>query len=344
MLKLKDIAERTNVSVSTVSRILSNKGNFSEETKQKVLEVAKEYLYTPGITLQKINEMSYTVGIFVTNSNDFLDDDPSSSIELNNLKDELEAMGHKIILTTNTGKLDKNSTCYKLLQERAIDGAVVFDPFVSDEIMDELNRLDIPYIVTNGRDYNKPWNYIDYDNYGGTYKVIEYLYELGHRDIAILAGPSDHWVNQNRMEGCRAAIRDFGLSIDENHVIFGSFSMAHGHQAVEQLISYGTKFTAICALADTIALGANKALRSKGLRVPEDVSIVGFDDWKVSEYMSPPLTSVRRFKYDINQLIASMMSQIISNKYISQFNITLKTELIIRESCKNINEGSMRRG
>lgn len=338
MTKLKDIAERTNLSVSTVSRILSNKGNFSEETKQKVLEIAKDFLYKPGIAMKKISSISYTIGVFVPNSNVFIDDDPSSSTDLNNLKEELEGLGHKVVLTTNAGKIDIGSISYQLLQQKTIDGAIIFDPYQDDELVDELIRRGIPYLITNGRDYRKPWNYIDYDNHKGAFEVIRYLHGLGHRDIAIIAGPPGHFINVNRVDGCLAACGELDLKMEPDRIFTGPFSMAHGYQSAKAIFERFPETTAIFALSDVLAVGAKKAMHDLGIPVPDRVSLVGFDDLRIAEYMSPPLTTVRRFKYDINQLIAKMISELIGNAYIDRVQISLKTELVVRETCKEVRQ------
>ncbi|NOV04808.1 LacI family DNA-binding transcriptional regulator [Paenibacillus planticolens] len=336
MLKLKDIAEIANVSVTTVSRVLNNKGNFSEETKQRVLDVVKEYLYTPGTTLQKLSNISYTIGVFIPNQNDFIDDDPSSSVDLNNLKEELESLGHKLVLTTNTGKIDRSSMSNKMIQEKLIDAAIIFAPFTNDELVDELINNNIPYFVTNGRNMEKDWNYIDYNNYNGANNAIQYLYNLGHRNIGIIAGPVDHLVNMNRMQGCMDAFKSLNLQVVDEQISYGSFSLTHGYEAAKAILQGNSNITAFFCFDDIIAFGAMKAIFELNLKIPDHISIVGFDDLKLSEFMIPPLTTVRRFKYDINQLIVKLLIDLISNKYIENIHISLKTELIERSSCKEI--------
>jgi DNA-binding LacI/PurR family transcriptional regulator len=338
MIKLKEIAEIANVSVTTVSRILNNKGNFSEITKQKVLDIVKEYLYTPSTALQKLNNISYTIGIFIPNQNDFIDDDPASSVDLNNLKEEFESLGHTLVLTTNTGKIDRTSMSYTMIQENSIDAAIIFAPFTNDELVDELIANNIPYVVTNGRNIEKNWNYIDYNNYDGAKSVIHYLHDLGHRNIGIIAGPVDHLVNINRMQGSMDAFQQLDLQIPETQIHHGSFSLTHGYESAKTILNEKSGVTALFCFDDIIAFGAMKAISELNLKIPDDISIVGFDDLKLSEFMIPPLTTVRRFRYDINQLIVKLLIDLISNKYIEMVHISLKTELIERSSCKKISE------
>ncbi|MFC5405545.1 LacI family DNA-binding transcriptional regulator [Cohnella soli] len=336
-IKLKEIAEKANVSVSTVSRIINNQGNFSDDTRRKVLDIASEYL-KPGIVPSKLSTIAYSIAVFVPESNDFYENDPSSSADLNDLKEHFEAYGHRFHMVTRTAEFSSASPAYRLLNEKKVDAAVVFDPFVNDKMIDELASRGIPYLVTNGRQYDGGQNYIDYDNRKGAYEVIRYLHGLGHRRIGLIAGPGEHLVNENRLRGCREAFRDLGLSWEESNVHMGAFDPAHGHQAVKKLLSACPETTAIFAFNDIIAFGAMKGLSEMKLKVPKDVSIVGFDDLKLSEFMMPPLTTVRRFRYDISSLIVKMIAELITNKYISEVNIGLRTELIERESCARVQD------
>ncbi len=334
-IKLKEIAEKANVSISTVSRIINNQGNFSEDTRRKVLELANEYL-RPGIAPFRLSGIAYSIAVFVPDANDFFDNDPASSTDLNDLKEQFESQGHQFHLAARTADFHSSSSAYRLLGEKKFDAAVVFDPFIEDKLVEELIQRGIPYVVTNGRSFETSHNFIDYDNRKGAAEVIDYLYELGHRRIGLIAGPSRHLVNENRLRGCRDAFLERGLEWDDTKVFSGAFDPAHGYQAAKRLMSEHPDTTAIFAFNDMIAFGAMKGLAEMKLKVPKDVSLVGFDDLKLSEFMMPPLTTVRRFKYDISPLIVKMLTELIANKYISEVNISLKTELIERESCGKV--------
>ncbi|AZN41000.1 LacI family transcriptional regulator [Paenibacillus albus] len=331
-MKLKEIAAKANVSVSTVSRIINNQGNFSEDTRRKVMEVAKQYL-KPGATPEKLTGISYTFAVFVPEVHDFVDNDPATSADLNHLKEECEASGHQFMMATRSRGNHSASSAYRLLTENKIDAAIVFDPYVDDNLVDELIARRIPYLVTNGRSYDRRQNYIDYDNRRGAYEVIQHLYRLGHRRIGLLTGPEDHLVSMNRLDGCKDAFRDLLLDWDEQNVRMGAFDPSHGYQAAKELFGQPSGNTALFAFNDMIAFGAMKALAELKLKIPKDVSLVGFDDLKMSEYMTPPLTTVKRFRYDISGLIVKMLTELVTNPTISEVNISLKTELIERDSC-----------
>ncbi len=332
MLTLKDIAEVANVSVSTVSRVINDKSNISEETKAKVHRVITELAYKPGTVFRKLASRSYTIGLFVPIASDFANDDPTTSVDLNSLKEELENLKHNVQLTTHHGHLDKSSVSFRIIEQREIDGAIVCDPFVQDEYVAELSRHGIPYIVTNGRYRTRGCSFVDYNNEEGARLVIAHLVALGHRNIGVLAGPSDHLVTENRTDGCRAAMQSSPCPITLPEVS-GPFSLDAGYRGAQKLLADHPEITAIFAYSDNIAFGAMKAIREAGLTIPDDLSIVGFDDMALAQYMEPPLTTVRRFRYDINVLISRAMEDLIANSTIECLQVSLKTELVIRDSC-----------
>ncbi|MFB9276384.1 LacI family DNA-binding transcriptional regulator [Cohnella cellulosilytica] len=326
------MADKANVSISTVSRIINNQGNFSEETRRRVLELASEYL-KPGISPSRLPGVAYRIAVFVPEAHDFFDNDPSSSADLNDLKEQFEAQGHQFHMTARSAELSVSSPAYRLLAEKKVDAAVVFDPYADDKLVDELVRRGIPYLVTNGRSYEGSQNFVDYDNRKGAFEVVQYLHSLGHRKIGLIAGPIRHLVNENRLRGCRDAYRQLGLEWDETKVRFGAFDPAHGYQAVKELLAGHPDLTGIFAFNDMIAFGVMKGLAELKLKIPKDVSLAGFDDLKLSEFTMPPLTTVRRFRYDISPLVVKMITELMTNPYISEVNISLKTELIERDSC-----------
>lgn len=296
-----------------------------------MLDIAKEHL-KPGIAPSKLEGVSYSVAILVPDHNDFFDNDPATSADLNHLKEEFEAYGHRIHIVTHSTDLH-SSSAYKLLADQLIDAAVIFDPFVDDQMFEEFERRGIPYLLTNGRTYKSGQHYIDYDNRKGAYEVVRYLHGLGHRHIGMIAGPNNHLVNLNRLDGCKDAFRDLGMPWDDSRVMMGAFDPAHGYEAVKRLMREQPSITAIFTFNDIMAFGAVKALAEMKIRIPKDISLVGFDDLKLSEFMVPPLTTVRRFRYDISSIIVKVMTELIKNNNIAEVHISLKTELIERESC-----------
>ena len=333
---MREIAKLTGYSLTTVSRVLNNKGNFSEETVQKILQTIEALNYKPRTLANILSNNSYTIGLFIPEKDAFIADNPAYSSDLPNLKEEIENLGNIALLATNTQKTDASSMGLKIIEEKRINAAIVVGPYVEDGTVDKLIANKIPYLVTNGRDFSKDWNFIDYDNYGGAREVIDYLHSMGHQNIGLISGPENHLVNANRMAGCMDAIKKLGLSLPPKRILSGAFSYENGYTSAKSLLSNNKDLTAIFAFNDVIALGAIKAVNDLGLKVPEDISVVGFDDIELAQYSIPALTTVKRFKFDIYYLIARAVNDLLENKYIKNIGITLKTELIARDTCKKL--------
>jgi DNA-binding LacI/PurR family transcriptional regulator len=331
MAKLKDIAKKTQLSVSTVSRILNNKGNFSEETRQAVLDAVKSDLLLPdAIAMQKQNSIAFSIHIFIPNKNDFIGDDPSSSIDVISLKTELERLGQIVSISARSDDIE---AAEDLIEQKKIDGAIVFDPLEEDALIAKFVERKIPFLQTNGHAANRDWSYIDYDNRGGGGLALSHLLDLGHRSIGVIAGPEGHLVSLNRLEGCREAAAARGIDIPSSSVYCGAFTAEHGYEATLRLLELETRPSAIFAFSDIIAFGAMRACADKGVRIPEDISLVGFDNWKISEFMQPALTTIERFKYDINHLITRNILELMTSDSIQKIQISLRTNLVSRESC-----------
>lgn len=332
MIKIRDIAQLSGYSISTVSRVLNNKGDFSKETVDKIHQVIDSLNYKPKNSESIRSNTSYTIGLFIPEKDAFISNDPAMSNDLPNLQEEIEKKGHSVKLITNPLLFSSQALAYRVITDKKVDAAIVVGPYSGDNIVQLLIENNIPYLVTNGRDFGSSWNYIDYDNYGGAFEVIHYLNSLGHKNIGIISGPPNHLVNVNRLDGCKAAFND--LKSDLYCYESGSFSFETGYESTKKLMSASKKPSAIFAFSDIIALGAIKAMSDMNLHVPQVVPIVGFDDIDMAQYSIPSLTTVRRFKYDIYQLVASSIIDLIENRNIKNLCITLKTELIFRDSCK----------
>lgn len=331
MLTLKDIAEVANVSVSTVSRVLNDKSNISEATKARVHRIIADLAYKPGTVLRRFTARTYRIGLFVPQASEFVNDDPGTSVDLNTLRSEFEKRKHKVQLITRESTLDADSAVTRTIRNREFDGAVVCDPFLQDEIVTNLASRGIPCIVTNGRFHDSRYSYIDYNNEEGARLAMTHLWELGHRTLGIIEGPGDHLVTANRKEGCRHAIAASPQPLTV-HETGGPFSLDAGYRCAQKLLADHPQITAIFAFSDSIAFGAMKAIKEAGRRIPDDLSIVGFDDMALAQYTDPPLTTVRRFRYDINVLIVHALEDLIVNPNIERIQISLRTELIVRGS------------
>jgi DNA-binding LacI/PurR family transcriptional regulator len=337
MIKISEISKITGFSTSTVSRVLNNKGNFKDETVQKIREVVNSLNYKPNNVQEKLINNNFSIAMFIPQRDAFIGNNPSYSSDIPDLREELENCGNMVILAANSEKLDRSSMSFRMIEDKKIDGAVVCGPFVDDEIVEELIAYNIPYIVTNGIDFSKNWNCVDYNNFSASENVIDYLYDLGHRKIGILSGPEKHLISMNRLDGCKSSFQKHNLTLSDDCILFGAFSFDNGYNSAKELLKRNKDITAIFAFDDIIACGATRAIQELGYSIPDDISIIGFDDIELAKFTVPALTTVKRFKYDMYKIVAELVNNLIMNKYIERINITFKTEMVIRDSCKDIN-------
>lgn len=328
MPKLRVISELVNVSISTVSRVLANKGNVSQETREKVLNALAELTGKSGP--DTVAGLSITVGLLVPDKGEFINNDPMTSIDIVSLKREIEALRNRVVLYRYATDSDSAERAIPA-ELSTIDVAIVNDPSADDWIIPVLLQRGIPFLVTNGR-FDRDCNYVDYDNYDGALQAVRHLIQLGHREIGAITGPITRMVSINRLSAYRDALREAGIPPDDSKVVQGAFSLNSGYSACQKLMAENPKVSAIFAFNDLSAIGAVRGLKEAGLRVPTDVSVVGFDDMELARYSDPQLTTVSRFKFDISALLARAADDLGKNKDIMHIRISLRTKLVVRQS------------
>ncbi len=176
-----------------------------------------------------------------------------------------------------------------------------------------------------------------FDNFNATYKVTEYLISLKHKHIGLIIGPYTKVERvKKRLEGFKAALKDHGITYDSSLVVEKEPTLIDGKEAMNRLLSFSVRPTAVLAASDTLAVGALAAAREMGVRVPEDISLAGFDDIELSSYCNPPLTTVRVPAYEIGQIAFRILLDMINHKSSQIQQYCIDTSLIIRESCRKL--------
>jgi LacI family transcriptional regulator len=218
-----------------------------------------------------------------------------------------------------------------MLQERKVDGIIVLTGKLADETLVEM-AANIPVVVT-GRRLSAPGLFsIDFDNSEGASLAVRHLHALGHNRVAFISGPLDHPDATERMQGFQEEAQKKGLALDGELIAFGDYQEAGGFRAMNNLLDARVQFTAVLAANDQMAYGARLALHRAGLRVPEDISLIGFDDLPHSAFTLPPLTSVRQSVYEIGVSAAQAMIDILNKK--NPPSRLVAAELVVRESTR----------
>jgi LacI family transcriptional regulator len=322
---LEEVARRAGVSPSTVSRILNGTARVRESKRKAVERAIAELDYHPNVMARGLaGGRSMSVGVITQDIASAFYNETLKGIE-----DSLSLAGYAPLCVSGHWNRDKEAERMALLVARRVDGIIVLTGMLDDAtLLSYAQRL--PLIIT-GRNLRGPNLFsIQLGNEQAAYEATRHLIELGHTRIGHIAGPEANVDAQERLAGYRRALTEAGLPVDERLVAIGDFHEASGLLALNQLLESRLNFTALFVANDQMAYGARLALYRKGIRVPEDVSLVGFDDLPGSLYATPPLTTVRQPVYDLGKAAGGAMLQLIQGKPVSIPPLPL--QLIARES------------
>ncbi len=301
-ITIQDIADHARVSKSTVSRVLNNSCAVHQDKRSAVLEAMKSLGYEPNVFARSLaGGRSMTIGILTQNIGaPFYDSIAQGVIE------GLAGSGYSPIFVDGQWQKSTESEVIRTLLGRKVDGLVLIGGEVPVEELNQL-RERLPTIVV-GRELVGWENQCIYiDNVDAGYRATMHLIDFGHRDIALLRGIKNHADAIQRFEGYTKALADSGIEFDPDLIYQGDFSAQSGVLGVNSLLSRSTHFSAVFAANDMVAFGARLALHRQGIRVPEDVSIIGFDDQAEAAYMTPPLTTMRQPAVEMGAAAASAL-------------------------------------
>jgi LacI family transcriptional regulator len=328
-ITISDIAERANVSASTVSRVLRNSAGVADNKREAVMHAVAELKYQPNIFAQSLaSGQSMTIGVLTQNFGSPFYDGILQGILLG-----LEETDYWPLFADGRWQPAIENQALELLLARRVDGLILVGGQIEEGKLHKV-AADTPLVVVAREIATMIDQCLYVDNFQAAYRATQYLLDMGHRDIAHITAPTEYQdliddVNKRRL-AYQQALRDAGIEPDPRLVVEGNLLQQSGVLAVEMLLSRGRPFSAIFAANDQMAFGARLALYRRGIRVPEDVSIMGFDNEPSAAYMVPPLTTVRQPAVQMGQEAARAVLSLIDGKplHLKPFH----GELIIRES------------
>lgn len=333
---LKDVARRAGVSSATVSYVLNGKRTISEDTKRRVREAIEELDYVPDLAARGLSRRdSMLIGVVVpqTEPGDRLMFQNSFYSEvLGSIEYYARQRGYHILISAT----DANESYLTLAKQRNLDGIIVIGMY-PDEFYQQMKKTQIPIVLIDSYCNDHYYNNIRIDDAYGSYLATRYLLECGHRGAAFFAGQlKENGVMQKRLAGYRQALEEFGAAYREDYVFEGQIDYKSGVTMAERLARSGSGVTAIVAAADILAIGAIKGLYNSGLRVPEDMSIIGFDDLEISQYLAPGLTTIRQQISLKGQRAVELLLEHIADPSLSKQEEILPLKLIERGSVKKL--------
>ncbi|MBK1889609.1 LacI family DNA-binding transcriptional regulator [Undibacterium sp. 14-3-2] len=324
---LLDVAREAGVSPSTVSRILNGTATVSAVKRKAVEDAIKKMGFEPNPLAQSLKSgRSMTVGIVVQDISS-----PFFSEILRGVDDGLNSTGYASVIVSGHWNASEEAARIKLLLARKVDGLILLSGRIEDKAV--LQFATQRPIVATGRSL-KSSTAIGFklDNQNGAYQAVRHLIELGHRRIAFVTGPSNNTDANERLTGYKQALESADIPFEPGLVVEGDFHEASGLMAVNRLFDTQQQFSAIFAGNDLIAYGVRLSLYRKGIRVPEDISLIGFDDLPGSLYTTPPLTTIRQPLYDMGLIATTALLGLIGGKPV---DVELPpVELIVRETTR----------
>ncbi|WP_313080951.1 LacI family DNA-binding transcriptional regulator [Atlantibacter sp.] len=308
MSTMQEVAKKAGVSKATVSRVLSGKGYTSEETKELVYKAIEETGYRPNLLARNLaTSKSQCIGLVVTNT---LYTGSYFSELLSQAAKRLEANGRQLILVDGKHSAEEEKAAIDFLLDLRCDAIIIYPRFLNVDEMDAIvEKHKQPIMVMNRKLRKHHSHCICCDHHGASFMATKHLIDRGHRDIAFITGSMDSPTAIDRLAGYKAALTASGLPVRDALIAFGKWSPASGAEAAEKLLSAKLPFSGLVVSNDDMAIGAMKTLNGAGLTVPEDVSIIGFDNIATAPFLQPALSSI---KDPVSEMINEVIERLIS--------------------------------
>lgn len=330
---LKFISEKSGVSTTIVSKILNNKEvRVSKEKRELVIEIARKYNYVPNlIAASLVTKKSKMIGLLIPDiSNTFFSDIAK------NIEAILSKEGYNLIFCNTNDSYELQEKYANLLLGRGVDALIFCLAMGTREralFIERFIEHDIPLVAFDRFKESDKYSSVSIDNKLGIYEAVNYLYQKGHRKIGCIAGPKFSTSSNVRLEGFIESLERLNIDVDESLIAYGDYRFEGGYEACLKILEQD--ITSIMVFNDLMAYGAYKAISDKGLKVPEDISIVGFDNLMFSQMLSIPLTTVAQNTKELSASISTLVLESVENKDEKK-HILIKPELIIRDSVKDI--------
>jgi LacI family transcriptional regulator len=329
MATIKDVAREANVSIATVSRVFNSSGPVSDETRARIREVAVRLCYSPhGGARSLITSRTSTLGVLLPDLyGEFF------SEVIRGMDQTAQRDGYQLLVSSWHHAKAEIEVALKAMRGR-VDGLIAMSPHLDAPSLVANVPATLPVVLLNCQVTGDAYDALTIENQSGAYHMIKHLVALGHRSIAIIRGSQGNYDADERLLGYRAALRDSGIEPRPEWEMPGDFTETSGFQAIERLLSLRERPTAVFAANDAMAIGALSALGDAGVRVPDHLAVVGFDDIPLARYMNPPLSSVHVAIAELGaRAVQTLLHAIDHTNEHTRRHQRLETTLVIRRSC-----------
>lgn len=330
MATIEDVAKAAGVAIGTVSHAINDTAPVKEETKKRIFEAIKKLDYKPNTFARGLaRRKTSIIGVSVPRRSKTSAFGEQLMEQLNGIDAVASDRGYSILLS-----IEKDETSYfDLYRTMTVDGMIFTLPRSSKA--GEYSRLvenSVPFVLAGRCEFDSEIDVVDIDNVQSAYMATEHLIRLGHKNIAcITPAPLDFLFSKDRLQGFKMAMEDYGLN--SNLLSMGYFSRQSGYEAMQILLEIRPLPTGVFIGSDLVAFGAMEAIQSKGLKIPDDIAVVGFDNLPESRSCNPPLTTVKIDFYEMGRQAAMLLLKRIEGNTEGAANVCIDTELVVRGSC-----------
>lgn len=328
LVTIKEVAQKAGVSVSTVSRVLTNNAPVKPETREEVQEAIKQLGYSPNAVARSLRKkVSRTIGLVIPDITNPFFPDIAKGVE-----DSAKEAGYHVILSNVGNDPQSEEEVIQLLRERQVDGVILVSSSPVGTYLHKFHNEGMKIVTVDREFKDVEVDAVICDNVSGSYQATRHLIELGHQEIAIITGPMELNITQDRLEGYKKALREKGLPVLERWIWKAGFSFNQGYSITEENFEKENIPTAIFASSDIAAVAAISAIEKHGLKVPEDISVVGFDDIKLATLVKPTLTTVAQPTYEMGKQAVDLLVGGIKRGRKKAKRLVLPTKLVVRDS------------
>ncbi|MFB4162796.1 LacI family DNA-binding transcriptional regulator [Alteribacillus sp. JSM 102045] len=334
---IKDVAQKANVAASTVSRVIANSSRISTATKERVREAMEELGYHPNFHARSLaNQSTKTIGIVMPSSAKVAFQNPFFPEVIRGISTKAYQKGYGLYLSTGQTEEERFEEIVQMVEGQRVDGIVLLYSRKNDLLMPYLQKKKFPFVLI-GRPYDLPEQevtHVNNDNFKAAKMVTEYLSLLGHRQIAFIGGNMEYVVTLDHMKGYKQALEQAGIKVDDSYIVYHDELEEGGQEAIIELMSLQDPPTALVVADDLMTFGVLRMLADTGVSIPDELSIVSFNNVMISELSSPPMTTVDIHIFELGSKAVDCLFEKMLEKDSEPKSVIVPHKLIKRQSCK----------
>jgi len=332
-LNIDDIARLAYVSRSVVSRVLNHRPNVSTEARDRVQAVIEKYNYRPSATARSLaTDRTYEISILAPRKKDDVFANGFWSLIFLGISERCIKRGYFVSLSMITEEMEAHLND-RIVHGHNFDGYILISNIVTAQVVPALRKRNLPTVLIGHDPAFPELHSVDVDNVDGGYKATKHLIDLGHQHVAAMTGPLHTQESIDRLNGYHQAHQEAGLPVADALIVEGDYSQQSGYALMQHLLEAHPRPSAVFCTADAMADGALLALHRAGLKTPDDVAVVGYDDLPNSQYTIPPLTTMHQPIYRMGERAADLVIDRIEGNNKEVVHIQLQAELVVRETC-----------